>query len=188
MVFYLYGTLKIITTLKRLFCLFNIFINLLQAVSISFNWKPAGVSVMNLINLSLHLDLMTLSDPLPPPLVSPPPRLTNPTVHPRSRCRPSDEPSPTLRADIFRLLFCRCGWHRWASVSPTWPSYNAALPAKSGPVHPGTGELEWVWPYCAAPASPSHHIPLLRLPFCHCRERFFPRKPPQRKTRKIHWT
>lgn len=42
MVFYLYGTLKIITTLKRLFCLFNIFINLLQAVSISFNWKPAG--------------------------------------------------------------------------------------------------------------------------------------------------
>lgn len=88
---------------------------------------------MNLINLSLHLDLMTLSDPLPPPLVSPPPRLTNPTVHPRSRCRPSDEPSPTLRADIFRLLFCRCGWHRWASVSPTWPSYNAALPAKSAP-------------------------------------------------------
>lgn len=42
MVFYLYGTLKIITTLKRLSCLFNIFINLLQAVSISFNWKPAG--------------------------------------------------------------------------------------------------------------------------------------------------
>lgn len=42
MVFYLYGMLKIITTLKHLFCLFNIFINLLQAVSISFNWKPAG--------------------------------------------------------------------------------------------------------------------------------------------------
>lgn len=42
MVFYLHGTLKMITTLKRLFCLFNIFINLLQAVSIRFNWKPVG--------------------------------------------------------------------------------------------------------------------------------------------------
>lgn len=162
---------------------FDIAIQYLLICSIESRWSVCNelllitVFIWKSIPLS---DSPPTSPPPPPPCLftSPSLHLTHPPVYLQSRSRPTDEISLTFHADIFRLLFCRSGWHRWASISPTWPSYKAALPAKSGPAHPGTGELEWVWPYCAAPASPSHHIPLLRLPFCRRREHFFPHRAP----------
>lgn len=146
-----------------------------------FEQEVSGVSVMNLINHSLHLEVDSSLSAPPPRPVSSPLCLSTWLIHP-SICGhapiPTDDIPLTFYADIFRLLFCRSGWHRWASVSPTWPSYKAALPAKSGPAHPGTGDLEWVWPYCAAPASPSHHIPPLRLPFCRHISHFLPHRAP----------
>lgn len=130
------------------------------------------------VNHSLHLEVDSPADPPSCLLTSPSLHLTHPPIYLQSRSPPTDEISLTFHADIFRLLFCRSGWHRWAAIPPTWPRYKAALPAKSGPAHAGTGELEWVWPYCAAPASPSQHIPLLLLPFCRRRERFLPHRAP----------
>lgn len=107
---------------------------------------------MNLINHTLHLEVLpdpsatrTPAPPIPSCLfTSPSLHLTHPAVYLQSRSRPADEFSLTFHADIFRLLFRRSGWHRWASIPPTWPSYKAVLAAKSGPAHTGTGELEWV--------------------------------------------
>lgn len=76
--------------------------------------ESQGVSVMSPVKSSFGRD-----GPPPSPssglFTSPSPHLTHPTV--ALQPRPSDEISPTLCADIFRLLFCCCGWHRWAPVS-----------------------------------------------------------------------
>ncbi|CAB1418336.1 unnamed protein product [Pleuronectes platessa] len=99
--------------------------------------------------------------------------LTHPPVYLQSRSRLSDEIPLTFRADIFRLLFCRSAWPRWTPflrvpppprlssvpppVTPAWPSYEAALAAKSGPAHPGTEELEWRAPPSLTKPPPHLH-------------------------------
>lgn len=82
----------------------------------------------------------------------------------------------------FTLGSCRCvraivAAPRWAPASPTWPGYKAAPPAKPGPAHAGPGELEWVGPYCAAPAAPLHPYPcaLRAAPAAATAPRFSPR-------------
>ncbi|KAK5870708.1 hypothetical protein PBY51_003632 [Eleginops maclovinus] len=147
---------------------------------------------MNLINHSLHLEVAPLPDPPTPTFsclfTSPSLPLTHPPVYLQSRSCPSDEISLTSRADIFRPLFCCSGWHRWAPIPPTWPSYKAALAAKSGPTHPGNwGAGTGLTVLCCtcftlAPDPPA--LPAILLP----RRAPLPSPSPHasRKTRKIH--
>lgn len=101
------------------------------------------------------LNKIEISQPPPPPIL---PALRSRLTHPSAPLRLlTDVPRRCIQAAVPRLL----AWHRWAAAAaaPAWPSYKAALPAKSGPAHSGAGELEWVRPYCAAPASPLEPYP-----------------------------
>lgn len=128
-----------------------------------FQWKVSGVSVMNLINHRLHLDVVPFFDPpaSPTPFMSLHLFIFTWLIHP-SICSHTEIHLMKFHWHFMLTYSDYCSttlWHRWAFDSPTWPSYKAGLPAKSGRTHSGTGELEWVWPYCAAPASPFKPYP-----------------------------